>query len=112
MSRNLCQTSCYFCGGVVTIVEAERALSEKDAGCYFPEFVGMIVANAECFDCEAKYLAWVRDIPGRRHRAEPFEDLSFRSTFNDEPGLDDLPRWIVEMRRVRVREATPEDFGR
>ena len=31
-----------------------------------------------------------------------FFDLSYRSTFNDEPGPDDLPKWECESRIVRL----------
>lgn len=52
----------------------------------------MLVANATCPGCSAEYLAWMYDIPGRRHRKEGgIQDLSFRSTFDDEPGIPDLP---------------------
>jgi hypothetical protein len=54
----------------------------------------MLVANATCPNCQARYLAWVARIPYRREwlSYEGYEDLSYRSTFNDEPGLGDLPK--------------------
>ena len=103
MSRNLCRTDCYFCEGVVLLQEEPRKIRSDDCGAYFDEYDGMIVANAECGDCEAKYLAWVY-----RHPPIPpdwdgeFYDLSFRFTFNDEPGEDDLPRYKIEVKRIRA----------
>jgi len=106
MSRNLCQTYCAFCPAPDTIklVEEPRQITGEEACGYFEEYEGLVVANAECTLCEAKYLAWVHE----RHRvrnpctrlrpdaAPPFFDLSFRSTFNDEPGDEDMPTYRVE----------------
>lgn len=77
---------------------------------YWDEYEGMKVANATCPMCAAKYLAWCSESNMHRTRyggrrldgLEPgtFGDLSFRSSFNDEPGIDDLPLFAVEPRRV------------
>ncbi len=104
MSRNLADTTCAGCRwGDVRLVETPRPITEAEAGCYFPEYEGMVVANAQCLLCEAKYLAWVDEATKlRRHGYErrpvdgPFVDLSWRSTFNDEPGADDLPAFDVD----------------
>lgn len=103
MSRNLCKTTCdQCCGRDVRKVEPNRLATERDVGRY-SEYIGMVVANAECFECGAKYLAWV-DIGDCEHAKKyrvhymherpdhaAFSDLSYRSTFNDEPGAADLP---------------------
>jgi hypothetical protein len=86
MSRNLASTSCDFCTEEVRLVEEPRPLAPADAGVYYTAFAGLTVANAECATCKAKYLAWIRVEVDR-----PFFDLSFRSTFNDEPGEADKP---------------------
>jgi len=95
MSRNLLRTDCDFCSGMVALIEAPRLGTEADFGPYFREYVGMVVADASCLDCDAKYLAWVKDTPTRTTpRTAPkgdFFDLSFRSTFNDEAGGADMP---------------------
>lgn len=105
MSRNLCETRCCFCGWRPTLIEQPRPITNDEAGGYFDEFAGMLVANADCEQCGAKYLAWVDERPrkpmrvgGRLYVFEQhgwelgdFFDLSFRSTFNDEPGDDDMP---------------------
>jgi len=102
MSRNLLRTDCYFCNGRVVVEEAPRPILETEARVYFygPHgYEGMLVANARCFECEAKYLAWVDETTkaSKHHydrksdNNEAFFDLSFRSTFNDEPGENDLP---------------------
>lgn len=131
MSRNLCKTNCDWCGcDEVDLTGPEHQITPNEAGRYFSEFERMIVADAECMVCGAKYLAWV-DERGRepwRHplaRLDPsgepyipdhvfdrhsapghFFDLSYRSSFNDEPGEADMgfasPKEIRGyMRRLR-----------
>lgn len=104
MSRNLCRTDCRYCQGAIFLIEPWRPITRDDCGPYFDEYEGMPVAAAECEACEAKYLAW--GWHGRRESTfEPAGtvcDLSFRSTFDDEPGADDLPKWDV--RRVVTYE--------
>ncbi len=117
MSRNLCQTDCYFCSGEIVLKNAPHAITAAEAGCYFDEYEGMIVADAECVDCEAKYLAWVDEAHRRCYRRESVPDagkvcvdLSFRSSFDDEPGREDLPKWKIEERAkpvVTVRSPWP-----
>lgn len=108
MSRNLCKTYCHFCLGEVTLVGPTAPISREQAGAYFDEYEGMLVADAECVDCEAKYLAWV-DRQTRppwgfaRRENRRFVDLSFRSTFNDEPGEEDLPRYEIKETVIRER---------
>lgn len=105
MSRNLCETSCSWCNGEVILEEAGRPILEEECGAYFREYRSMLVANAHCRECEAKYLAWV-DWPGNSYWTNKgdraFMDLSFRSTFNDEPGLEDQPKYMIEVVRHRV----------
>ena len=107
MSRNLCRTDCYFCRGEVTSIEAPRLPTESDLGRYFDMFRHLHFSHAACVDCEAKYLAWHDNA---RWGSAPIQlaltDLSFRSTFNDEPGDDDLPKWKIG--RVRVGPWTGE----
>lgn len=112
MSRNLGLRSCYFCLGSVELDETPREVTQAEVGPYYetPDgwgFKGMICANASCRTCEAEYLAWVSlsACPGYRYREEHvcengYFDLSFRSTFNDEPGDRDRPKkfhWLREM---------------
>ncbi len=107
MSRNLASTDCYYCDGEVVLDEKPRPITKEDYGSY-DEYVGMLVANATCSICEAKYLAWVnrsymynQPVPDD----QPFGDLSFRSTFNDEPGIVDLPTYKIK--RIVTYEKTP-----
>ena len=98
MSRNIGLTDCRICYGPVELIEAPRPATEADCGPLLAYYQpGFMVALAHCRDCSAKYLAWV-DVPGRGGHLQrtpgdlrPFVDLSFRSTFNDEPGPEDLP---------------------
>lgn len=121
MSRNLCRTDCHFCDGLVDLVGAIAPITREQCGVYFDEYEGMLVANAECVECGAKYLAWIDDPPRhnkggwgwmtRRMHSEgiPFVDLSFRSTFNDEWGKGDLPQFEIEVVTTRTKKPlTPE----
>lgn len=104
MSRNLGQIDCDYCHGRVALCEAARAPTAEDMGAYLAEFANVRVAWAECEDCVAKYTAWV-DGPGLRRPPDgTHADLSFRSTFNDEPGEADLP----DFEMVRVRSVVEE----
>lgn len=110
MSRNLLSTSCWFCSEPVVLVGPPHAGTADDFGEHYAkaQYGGMIVADAECSVCKAKYLAWldgtsavntyghpwpkpVRDESG----ALTIQDLSFRSSFNDEPGSADYPEFEV-----------------
>jgi hypothetical protein len=103
MSRNLLRTDCYFCNAVPELTSEPVYISPDQAGSYYSEYEGMIVADAICPACGALYLAWVdettkkRKHPGDRAPDEysKFVDLSFLSTFNDEPDPYDLPVWYV-----------------
>jgi hypothetical protein len=104
VSRNLGTNVCYFCSGGVTLKEPPREIRPDEARAYIDEYAGMVVAKAECVDCEAKYLAWVKPAPGHgptMHSEGPFFDLSFRSTFNDEYGPADVPTYAIETIRRR-----------
>jgi len=120
MSRNLGRTDCDFCNGRVTLDEKPRPITREEAGPYYETHQGYgyargIFANATCSTCEAKYLAWVSLAAcagyGRSYGhwnrktddKHPFNDLSHRAAFNDEPAEDDLPKW-----RVWTVELTPE----
>ena len=113
MSRNLGGTTCAFCDGEVKLAEPTRFIRREDCGIYFDEYAGMLVAEAECADCMAKYIAWVDERPRQKlyswgpHPRTPadgpgFFDLSHRSTFNDEPGPLDMPTFRIEVQRVKV----------
>lgn len=120
MSRNLGCIDCTFCHGEVKLVEAPRPVTREDVGRYYDThegygYAGMIAANAICVDCCAKYLAWI-DLSAcvgygryydRGHRGDrEFIDLSHRSTFDDEPGPEDMPDEIV-VRQSVVTSRTP-----
>lgn len=114
MSRNLCSTSCAICHAEVLLEEPPRPATATDVGPHYADrYVGaLVVANAKCRACEAKYLAWVSHdfLSGggcSRWQRQPYEggppfvDLSFRAAFNDEPAAADLPslemlQWMHE----------------
>ena len=103
MSRNIGDILCQFCGtDNFKLIEEERFITKEDAGFYFDEYEGMIVADAECKRCKAQYLAWIdgskrkttnpdwmSGYPDRTSIPEnyAFRDLSFKNSFNDEPDL-------------------------
>lgn len=93
MSRNLGDTSCAICHSDVALTGAAHAITREEAGVYFDEYVGMIVADAECPRCAAKYLAWIKRKSWTRDDRDTrlFVDLSFRHSFDDEPAAEDLP---------------------
>lgn len=99
MSRNLARTSCRRCDGKVIVTGPRYVLPNDHFAC-----PAMTVADAECQRCRARYTAWIgytvltpvgqygsREVDKELVREHGFFDLSFRSTFNDEPGDDDMP---------------------
>ncbi len=102
MSRNLCRTDCRTCESKVEIC----GIPYRGDGTYQE---GLWIADAVCTVCGTKYTAWVgptrdgygaRDLDRQLVRDHGFYDLSYRSTFNDEPGADDLPAEKIETFRV------------
>lgn len=93
MARNLARTDCAQCGYArVKLEQSPRPISYHEAGRYFEEYEGMMVADAHCPVCQTKYVAWVRRLPHLQPNPElGYADLSYRRSFNDEPGDDDLP---------------------
>ncbi len=91
MSRNLARTDCRICTCAVKITGLPMVSNIAYDG------LSIVFAHAECVACKAKYSAWLHshsDQGRTSHRTDPtgiFYDLSFRSTFNDEPGKDDVP---------------------
>lgn len=94
MSRNLSMTDCRTCGSEVQVTGLP----------YVKEWATtrVVVCDAECTVCHTKYTAWLNGTGGGHHhdREKPFYDLSYRSTFNDEPGEEDLPKGKIEVLKV------------
>jgi hypothetical protein len=101
VSRNLLRTSCARCQGVVRITGKTKTFEElRPRSVYVDEYRGTKFADATCAWCGALYLAWCSTPPGWpsmscRLNEEGFFDLSFRSSFNDEPGPGDLPAAMI-----------------
>lgn len=103
MSRSIGQTECARCNRAVATTGPDRPITRDEAHGYFEEFEGLLVADAKCENCGALYLAWVDSTTRLRPAVvfgldlsqekgdNPFFDLSYRSSFNDEPGEGDLP---------------------
>lgn len=93
MSRNLGDTSCAICHRDVVLCGEPHPITAEEAGRYLDEYRGMVVADAVCSFCDAKYMAWVKRAKWSRgyEDTRPFIDLSFRRAFNDEPAPEDLP---------------------
>lgn len=87
MSRNIGKTYCPQCYGEPMLIGAAHLIHEHEANGYYAEYKNLLVANAECDFCGARFLAWLK-LNGVRY---VITDLSYRSTFNDEPGWDDCP---------------------
>lgn len=97
MSRNLCQTNCYFCDSELQLEGNPHIITRKEAGIYKDGFQNLIVDNADCPICEAKYLAWMnRGMNRASYQEGVIADLSFRHAFNDEPALEDLPKYYIK----------------
>lgn len=105
MSRNILDTSCKICHRDVVLCGEQHAITRDEAGVYFDEYMSMVVADAVCKYCDAKYLAWVVSRPGARYPSsgDPFYDLSFRKSFNDEPAPEDLPTELM-LQRVHLEQ--------
>jgi hypothetical protein len=97
MSRNIGNTDCAICNATVVLCGEPHPITPDEAGGYIRYFEGMIVADAVCMRCDAKYLAWVKRAKRmerswmRDDYTRPFFDLSYRNSFNDEPADGDLP---------------------
>lgn len=113
MSRNIGDTRCQECDGVVLAVEPARKATEADVRRYSEQFLGMTVANARCADCGTPYLAWYEYPPYGFHAGQPVRckwgtdepeiiDLSYRHAFNDEPSSDGRDAPIDSVERVRA----------
>ena len=85
----------------VKLEESPRPITNQGAGVYFAEYEGLLVANAHCPVCQTRYVAWVDESQrfryprDRRNDELGYVDLSYRSSFNDEPGDGDLPFRVV-----------------
>lgn len=111
MGRNLCRSTCYFCDGQVYVNagESPHSIRPDEAGNAYESMKGVLVAAAQCRDCEASYLAWF-SYPSRPEVPPDYRedgsirplDLSFRSTFHERPGLADMPQYVVQTIRQRL----------
>ena len=88
MSRNLGRKDCKRCGEMLARLETPRQITKKEAGHYFNEFSGRLFAKVDCPLCGAHYLGWY-------YKGNSWDfllyDISFYSTFDDEPEDADLP---------------------
>lgn len=102
MSVNLGATNCQVCGGSVRLcgdLYTQRARMTEVEG-----------KDAECSLCGAQYFAWIGKV-NRRDRwnqwdfdHKGFYDLSYRASFNDEPGPGDVPDGTLQVFRVVYRD--------
>jgi hypothetical protein len=112
MSTNLCYKTCVHCGAELELRETPRLVTQEDAGGFFPRYKGMMVAKAECPDCLARYMAWMTDPPSFNYPVasrHPFDgtiyDLSYQSSFDDQPDPEDLPRYRIVVHTILRRVA-------
>jgi len=106
MSKNLGRADCEVCGSKVEITGIPYARGDN-----LPEYEGMHVADADCTVCGAKYTAWIGPLSDDKHgfdfddfQKHGFWDLSYRSTFNDEPGEGDAPTGEFSAFRIVLRD--------
>ena len=101
MSRNLCKTICDVCGSPVRVTGAPRLVTNV--------FGNFSLADAECVACRARYSAWFADPHGSHGQRTDvgFYDLSYRASFNDEPGEGDVPSGEVKVFRVVTVDGRP-----
>jgi len=108
MPKNLNATECVHCGNEVIIEEMPRRLTIREGRHFFNDCEDVLFSDAYCPICLAKYLAWMngRTKSGYDLIPEVYgkpADLSYRSTFNDEPGIEDLPKYDVQVIITRIR---------
>ena len=108
VSRSLGQRQCRFCGMLPDVFGEKHPITENEAKAkkYYDEYRsrGLIVAQARCPACLAQYWAWVSIDGVDADRDLGHLDLSFYSTFSDEPGSTDKP-----YREFTVLRDTTED---
>ena len=112
MSRNIGYARCKYCGSDVVLDGNPHPATPDEV---WGEYLGMIIENAECPECKAKYMAWRHwEHRDTDYWANPdwaenkkIMDLSFRSSFNDEPGDDDLPDFVFEELIYFVKHKAP-----
>ena len=91
MSRNLGMKYCVQCGSAV------RLTNEPS---WYDNASFQNLANAECIICRTRYAAWLG-------ADRTIEDLSYRSTLNDEPGEGDIPASSIERFTLIVVDGVP-----
>lgn len=105
MSRNLCRDRCVYCGDDVRLVPEWPVIQEWAR----PVRDRYRLVSAICRGCQSLYVAHV-DYSEDRHLRSPdlandfrqVKDLSFWSTFNDEPSEMDKPKREVKVFQVKV----------
>jgi len=99
MALNLGKKNCSFCTGKVQLTGAVHLISQadlpKDKRIEEVQETAEFVADAECSECGAKYISWHVGFEKK------ILDLSFRSTFSSEPGLDDLPNTFANLQQKK-----------
>ena len=94
MSRNLGITHCDQCGSTDVVATGERLNGFEYLPKWYLEraanqsynYLTAIFSDAACNKCQTTYTAWYTDVHGGT--CMDITDLSYRSTFDDEPGLD------------------------
>lgn len=94
MSRNLGITHCDQCGSTDVVATGERLNGFEYLPKWYLEraanqgynYLTAIFSDAVCNKCQTTYTAWYTD--GHGKTGMDIADLSYRSTFDDEPGLD------------------------
>src|SRR5271166_2611543 len=126
MSVNLGRTDCRFCDGEVLLDEEPRRLKVGEVALLPEHLRRAVIANATCFECEAKYVAWLPSatqsvatdtLSGSAPSAADFplsatsffRDLSHRSTMTSEPAEPDLPMHVID--QIHIKRTWPTCLG-
>lgn len=108
MNRNIGRSSCD-CGSPALVFDGPpHPITEAEANGYYSDYVGLTVRDAHCPLCLAQYLAWLRPWTSTYASEQGVYDLSYRSSFDDDPGPSDAPVYRIEWQPRRV--ATTWDF--
>jgi hypothetical protein len=109
MSRNLCRTDCCYCHYDLEnepLINVHK-ITKQEAGNYYQVLYDLNVCDITCPICGSSYIGWIG--PDSRHPKPTLFDLSFRSSFNDEPNPEDKPT-VTMVIRILTKQSDPYKY--